>query len=361
MKSYTQSGMAYKAAPAGGGFVNYIKRSLSAPASNKGNYVKPTPFNYAVRSGHCAMGDLTFINGTAKGQYTNGALDNIPIPTNTNLSYVTLAYSSAVSNLYDQIRGSLDLSVDFAEASKSKDMILKALKVVEYARDFRREYARLPEKALGKKWLEYQYGWRPLVGSVYEAGKKIMSTDPDEHVMRIQARGSHTMVSNTWSKGQFAVYGILYHESYRTQLVVWLTPKASRIQSLAGYTSLNPVSIAWELMPYSFVVDWFINVGGYLRIAESALLYRDRFLSGCRTDTFRRNQVATPDSTGKTGIGDFVITDIVPCVHTYRTMSRTNLGSLPVLRVPVTSIDLGSQRMYSAAALLSQFLKRRIF
>jgi hypothetical protein len=27
------------------------------------------------------------------------------------------------------------------------------------------------------------------------------------------------------------------------------------LNSVAGYTSLNPVSIAWELVPYSFVAD----------------------------------------------------------------------------------------------------------
>lgn len=39
-------------------------------------------------------------------------------------------------------------------------------------------------------------------------------------------------------------------------------------RTLASLNSLglvNPLSLAWELLPMSFVVDWFIPIGGFLR------------------------------------------------------------------------------------------------
>lgn len=44
---------------------------------------------------------------------------------------------------------------------------------------------------------------------------------------------------------------------------------------VAGYRSMqqlgfaNPVGLAWELIPYSFVVDWALNIGSYLDLQTS--------------------------------------------------------------------------------------------
>lgn len=35
----------------------------------------------------------------------------------------------------------------------------------------------------------------------------------------------------------------------------------------------NPLSVAWELIPFSFVVDWFLPIGKYLDALDVPLLY----------------------------------------------------------------------------------------
>jgi hypothetical protein len=56
--------------------------------------------------------------------------------------------------------------------------------------------------------------------------------------------------------------------------------------SQSGFT--NPVSLAWELLPFSFVVDWFLPIGPYLESLDSwgGLI----LLDGCET-TFSRGSM----------------------------------------------------------------------
>lgn len=48
----------------------------------------------------------------------------------------------------------------------------------------------------------------------------------------------------------------------------------------------NPASVAWELVPFSFVVDWFAPVGDWLNALDATLGYS--FLSGTRSTIRRR-------------------------------------------------------------------------
>jgi len=60
-----------------------------------------------------------------------------------------------------------------------------------------------------------------------------------------------------------------------------MTEQLSAPRSL-GLT--DPLSVLWEITPYSFVVDWFIPIGTYLENLNTIPSLRGRFL----TTTLRR-------------------------------------------------------------------------
>jgi hypothetical protein len=118
------------------------------------------------------------------------------------------------------------------------------------------------------------------------------------------------------------------------------------------YTSLNPASIAYELIPYSFVVDWFVNIGGYLRSLETALLNQTAFIGGYSSEL-----LAYDCKFNARGRSSTILREAFGTVS-YSRFDRTLINSYPLPRYPKFEIGLGSSQMLSAAALFAQFLKR---
>jgi hypothetical protein len=261
-------------------------------------------------------------------------------------------YNDALSKMHEQLRSGgfgsgLDLSVDLAEAHQVRKMLKDSLKLVNFIRSFKpRNWA--------NKWLEYQYGWKPLVSSVYGTFDALMHRRLFglQHVVG-QSRDTYSDYNNfsdlAWP-GSTEV--IRRSGSRRARIGCYFRTKNTTAEQLSGYTSLNPVSIAWELLPYSFVADWFIDIGSYLRNVESALLYSQDFVGGYLVFGYRDSQVGqiyggkTVGNTTTFGSGSASI------LQSYKQRSRVDNFPLPSL--PSFRADLGWQRLLSGASLLSQ-------
>lgn len=301
-----------------------------------------------------------------------------------NLSFNNI-YNTALDRAYSSLRGQVDLSVDLFQAKQTRDMIggyrdkimvphhsnslkgdafhsqhLKAVakmngKIGRLA-DF---ISRIRPKDWTNKWLEYQYGWRPLVNSIYGTLDQLMDMHRFSYV-RVVGTASENETTNMRYPG--TAFGeanedvFMFHQK-RVKIVGLYAMKDSRIQSLANYTSLNPVSIAWELLPYSFVIDWVYNVGGYLRNLESEALFQDQliesyFVQGYKTE--HRGVLSTASQ--YTQPGNY---------HTIQgranqLMSHKNRGAAAMgPRPPTVKLKLGWERAASAVALLNQHLGRR--
>lgn len=107
--------------------------------------------------------------------------------------------------------------------------------------------------------LAYRYGWEPLIKDVYEAAK-YLEQQTQVRQMRIRIRGP---VQSSWLNDSVAgaSYSYVTRKTVKRELRVVYTEMLSKARSL-GLT--NPATIAWELIPYSFVIDWFIPIGQYI-------------------------------------------------------------------------------------------------
>lgn len=112
-------------------------------------------------------------------------------------------------------------------------------------------------------WLEYWFGWSPLLSDVYTAITLIDSPYPDFKVF------ASARARDPGEPERINPYGGTYNElrehefGFRMQADVSISNPMLYRASQFGI--VNPATILWELVPFSFLVDWFIPVGNYLR------------------------------------------------------------------------------------------------
>lgn len=332
----------------------YIR--VGSSGVTRGNHSSPNAFSYSVS-------DVKYLYGTYAGKRKSdgywwswtGCLsankaDASPCDKGVTVNPSDL-YNRCLSKLNDSTRGSLDISVDLAQASQVGRMFKPAGKIVMLAGLASRKV--IPGiKSISQAWLEYRYGWAPLCQTVYDAANESLNLVLNKS-SSYRVRSSQAVeTGDIQTANMYSVGPIDGRVTRSGRHVCEIGIKLSNPQhDPARWSSLNPVSIAWELVPYSFVVDWFLDVGGYLRNMETALLYSNRFMGGyCTRGTFY-------DATFEAVAGNAEYTLVARSSSRLRSLNRTLLTSYPVPRLPSFKASLGSGRLLNTAALLGALLK----
>ncbi len=329
-----------------------------SPSPNPGDRKSPTPITLSKERDR-------YIHGSNFVRYKDGSGDTLETGGFGSSSwqggavsiYDANVYNQALSNLYEQLRGDIDLSIDLLQAGQARDMVNKSLRGLANLGRTVRAMRRSPLKTASNLWLEYVYGWKPLASSIYGTMKRFQE-GPPQGFYRVTGRGRDNRMRTVKSNFIGNIPKItIEHTSLRCIISANFSVEPSVLQNLASLSSLNPVSVAWELVPYSFVIDWVVDIGGYLRNLESALLYRSSFKQGYSTEGYEITGTTTINGVYDDGIREY----IVDAKGDYRWSGKQRkvAGSSPLPRVPTPKIDLGATRLLSAASLLYQQLGRR--
>lgn len=109
--------------------------------------------------------------------------------------------------------------------------------------------------------LVYTYGVAPLVSDVYNSVEELALRLGFPVRKRYYASASGTSKSSqtTNSDGMEKKIDARMSKSKRVTAYVEFD-----LENASRFTVGNPLEIAWELVPYSFVVDWMFSIGDYL-------------------------------------------------------------------------------------------------
>jgi len=209
--------------------------------------------------------------------------------------------------------------------------------------------------AIGNAWLELQYGWKPLLSDVFGACEHL--ANQRFRMPRYKETASKSRTVNSRESGGTSDYfeEIVRVDHTSVKYVVYFSGDENH--SLSSLGLVNPLSIAWELVPYSFVADWFIPIGNYLNNldATSGL----NFVKGCRT-VFHRN-IATKTRTGRSyeDANNVVVnSNNIKGYSEHVLLGRSVLGSFPKPALPGFKNPFSPYHIANALALLSQTFKR---
>jgi len=235
-----------------------------------------------------------------------------------------------------------------AEAKSSAEMLagsseslLRALLAVKRGR-FREvpKALGLSAKSATNGYLAWEYGWKPLCSDLYGMYEDLKSKTKDRRLfMRGASRTIRTPVIRDYTNGEYASK-IRVNGHRIDQCTVYATPSVGFLQDANAYGLVNPLSLAWEVVPYSFVVDWFMPIGNTLSsLSASAGLD----FMGAYSVAQQEGEVIFTGGAGS-------------CTKKYSYMSRSNYGDFPRAGFYAVRNPLNLHKSVNLFNLLAQLL-----
>ncbi len=251
------------------------------------------------------------------------------------------------SNLIQTFRSSKKLSI----LNKDGDRVIGQ----RLTRIVKKPSKKVSAETFANLWLEYQYGWRPLLSDIYGACELIANTYYLRKPVQVSAKSKQTNTytyvpySNTYTSVSFNEVAVVEDETVAKVVLQFREDDdAWRFLSTTGIT--DPALLAWELLPYSFVIDWFVPVGNYIK--SFGAVRGMQFLRGSVSTASVRK--VTSQLVRTAGVGSVKST----ITAKGELKSRTIISSIPLPPSPSFEPSMGVERILSAISLLTQVVSR---
>jgi len=283
------------------------------------------------------------------------------VPTTGNISSMLSGVDFGV--LQNAALAKLDSGWDaltfLAEFKEAFSMVLKDLQLIaNILASFRRykesilraiekwELSTKAGKALVDSWLEARFGWRPLINDMKAISDLL--TGAESKYLRARCR-VHLLPSV--SRPYTFSDAVSHTGTFTTEYTADLVAAAGAITNCAMPSiKVDPLLTVWELIPFSFVVDWFINVG----VTLSALHTLSVLPNVVAYHSYVLDVAATGSITSYTNLNGWVGTRSVS--HSGRFLYKFRVG-VPAEVQPITfnwRLDLG--KVLDLIALIRQRL-----
>lgn len=194
----------------------------------------------------------------------------------------------------------------------------RALPVTQH--DFRRlekdapDVAKAAQRALSDTWLEHNFGWAPLLSDAADAYKAIRALSARTPLARFYGFSSNdetpTYASSTKNLEitpmDFTVRTVLKYDVTiygAVKVEVDAPPSGQAIEEM-GVQAQDFIPAVWEAIPYSFLVDYFSNVGSVIEavsfprsdLAWVSRTYRNHSIRSTEQVAIRSSSPAYPTS-----------------------------------------------------------------
>jgi len=286
-----------------GPFTDTLKAGGSAPGNfyrTKTGYRQSPPYvqplAYDLTHKHCVSAKkwgvvTTDASGNvATWDVSGSSALHAPVPTWSGEYY---PFTRCYEKLLDEVNSAAQLAVDAAERAKTYAMVFnrvnqirqmaRALRKLDFrtAADqlglsaaqrhrYREMYpnawdkSKAGSKSFADLFLEWHFGWSPLIGTFGDV-QDILEKDFAPVTVRASAKTDYQWVFRTDSGGSWSwTQGASFSGTCRVAMGCTVKVSNPNLYLAARLGLTNPLAVAWELVPFSFVVDWFGTFGTYL-------------------------------------------------------------------------------------------------
>ena len=293
------------------GTSNVLIQTVAATCSSPADYSKENDY------------DMWFTSWFAP----NARPENVPLIVDETKE--NLRKEVWTKTLADRLKGQTNLVESLAEIDKTIGMIRHPFENVNrFILDFRRNgkrakgYSRVAADSnafiqfVSSEWLRFRYGISPLVSDTRAVMKTLKKRYQPTPVVSVSKSTQAIEQSSI-------VYGSLEGTSLRQRYQIVKLHRYDARTHIAdeitggpwndlGLTFHNVIGVAWELTHYSFVVDWFVNVGDLIyaniprvgaKTVSSYLTHRDEVrtvISPTVTENKLPSQYVVSASVGET-------------------------------------------------------------
>lgn len=224
---------------------------------------------------------------TLKGNMLAYFLGSVSSDLSVAQSYLQKADDLAVKSFYSklaQTQASFKGAVFTGELKESLQMIRNPARslrkgVSDYLDHLKKNGPRKAKRDRPKfvrdSWLEYSFGWRPLVKDIEDAATAFYTSGLTKPIFKmVSSRGSEGSQPKqsplaSYSAGIGGLYLQFHTETTSRAMVRYYGIYRSSGDgpsrfSYYGFNLYEFVPTLWELIPYSFLVDYFTNIGDIL-------------------------------------------------------------------------------------------------
>lgn len=349
--------------------LNYFGRRTSyfGPSDGKGN---------ATITGDAGGGYTRTISGDLWADFNPFSYGMIgPNPQNYMTTSMSDRFQAAESALSTKLLGRFyskvkNQKVNFAQALAERAQtarlleqmvgrLITAIKAAKTGNLPRAARALFPgnSRQLAQDWLALQYGIKPLISDI--SGAAALLTEPRTFQYDVKVRTREELPREriyTQNMGTFPCKTDVYSEgyvevTYKARVVV--TDDFVRTVHRSGLLDME--TLAWELTPYSFVIDWLLPIGDYLAARDAFSGLTIQYLT---KTVFKKETISCTRQIGgyKNGYtwsnwtGGYVIEKV--------STVRSLLSSVPKLPYPSFKDPVSAGHVANALALLRVSLKR---
>jgi hypothetical protein len=305
----------------------------------------------------------------------------MPLLADPSVAEATSAYNRAIEKLYDKLNyfaSTSKIGEDLGEVKQTLRALRKPLPHVRAM--LNNSYDRTERLlngwgsavglagALADTHLEFAFGWKPLANSIAEATVALRNRDNIAYFRDFHAKGESFFLGSTTSEitNWNIVSSRVITKRWSSRICifqgVWeekcTVPRLS-VNRVLGLTPKDVLPTIWNLIPYSFLVDYFTNIGtiaNSISVPWGGVRWCNETY---RTENFCENHCDfTPNTSPNYSFSTFSST---PGLHKtslvrFTRSKRINLP-LPELELTKLSDITGRQWLNMAALAVSQSAK----